>query len=81
MDKVVPFESLNPVQREIVATINEAKREALNEGATAVVVVLLRKEGDVYASKSVASDNLQQSEVVSLLEIAKSDVIEHMRGR
>ena len=81
MDKVVPVQTLDETQREISDTLAEARSTALGEGATAIAVVLLRKEGDLYASKTIASSNLQQSEIVSLLEIAKSDVIEHMRGR
>jgi predicted XRE-type DNA-binding protein len=46
-----------------------------------VAVVLLRQKDNLYASKTIASNNLQQSDIVGLLEIAKSDVIEHMRGR
>jgi predicted XRE-type DNA-binding protein len=81
VDKVVQIQQFTPEQTEILDTLAEARAQALAEGATGVAVIILRQKDNLYASKTIASNNLQQSDIVGLLEIAKSDVIEHMRGR
>ncbi len=65
---------------EIEATLEEAKKEAKERGATKVVVVLLKDKNDLYESISFKSDNMKRSETVALLEIAKRDVINRMEG-
>ena len=61
----------------MVATLEMAKSDALERGATQCIVILLKNDGKTYSHRYVQA-GMVSSETVSLLEIQKQDIIKGM---